>query len=208
MILRFVHGWGFAASLWDGVIALLPDHDCRADDRGYFGPAATPAIDDEHIAIGHSLGTLHLLAAPLPGCRGLFAINGFDRFAAAPGFPGIAPRVLDRMVQRLEADPDTVVGEFRARCEAPAARRSPAVTALRADLQMLRDMDCRGGPWPAPLVTLEADDDPLLPLPMRDAVFAFAAGRVRLRQRAGGHLLPLTAPAACAAAIRDVLDSL
>ena len=208
MIIRFVHGWGFDRSLWDGVIALLPEHDFRCEDRGYFGAPAEAAIAGEHLAVTHSLGTLHALAGPAPGCRGLLAINGFDRFGAAPEFPGVALRVLDRMLQRLAAAPAAVVGEFRARCGAPPAAGAPDLPALQRDLLMLRNTDCRAGPWPARLHTLEADDDPLLPLAMRDAVFASTPHRLRLRQPTGSHLLPLTAPAACAAAIRDLLDKL
>ncbi len=208
MIIRFVHGWGFDRSLWDRVVALLPEHDCRREDRGYFGDSVEAPIAGEHLAVTHSLGTLHALAAPAPECRGMLAINGFDRFAAAPDFPGVALRVLDRMLQRLAAAPAAVVGEFRARCGSPPAAGVPDLLRLHCDLLMLRNMDCHAGPWLAPLHTLEADDDPLLPPQMRDALFASAPQRLRLRQPAGRHLLPLTAPAACAAAIRDVLDKL
>jgi len=208
VILRFVHGWGFDRTLWEAVIALLAEHQCQVEDRGYFGAPESPPSTGEFLAVTHSLGTLHALAAPAPHCRGLIAINGFDRFSAAPGFPGIAERVLERMLHRHETDPAATLGEFRMRCGAPPPGAKLDRAALHRDLLMLRSMDCRAGPFPSPLVTLEAEDDPLLPLPLRDAVFASAPGRVRLRRPAGGHLLPLTAPAACAAAIRDVLDSL
>lgn len=210
MILLFLHGWAFDRTLWQGVTALLPQFDCRLADRGYFGAPQMPDCADDVIAITHSLGTMHLLAAPPPRCRGLVAINGFDRFSAAAGFPGVAPRVLDRMIARLSENPEAVVCDFRQRCgtDAPVGPLAPEV--LRADLALLRDGDCRAqaARWHTPIVLLEAGDDPILPLALRSAVFASAPRVHRISQAAGGHLLPVTAPAACAAAIRKLVESL
>lgn len=210
VILQFLHGWAFDRTLWQGVTALLPQFDCRIADRGYFGAPDVAECAEDVVAVAHSLGTMHLLAAPPPRCRGLIAINGFDRFSAATDFSGVAPRVLDRMLARLAETPETVVREFRQRCgtDAPVGPLAPAV--LRADLALLRDGDCRAqaARWAAPIVLLEAEDDPILPPALRGAVFASASRLDRLRRPTGGHLLPATAPAACAAAIRELVDSL
>lgn len=209
MILLFVHGWGFDQTVWQGVTALLPELDCRVADRGYFGEPCAPACDGDTLVIAHSLGAMRMLAAPPAHCRGIVAINGFERFSADGDWPGIAPRVLDRMQVRLEPAPAAVVSEFRARCGAAAADGPMRTDTLRNDLALLRDGDARDAAarWTLPLVTLEAEDDPILPPALRDAAFASVPGRVRLRQPTGGHLLPVTDPAACAAAIKDLMEA-
>ena len=210
MILLFQHGWAFDRTLWQGVTALLPEHDCRLADRGYFGAPHLPDCADDMIVVTHSLGTMHALVAPPPRCRGLVAINGFDRFSAAEGFPGVPLRVLDRMAARLAESPDQVVREFRQHCGTDASVGPLVPAALQADLALLRDGDCRADAarWTAPIVLLEAKDDPILPPGLRSAVFASAPRLHRVSQPTGGHLLPVTAPAACAAAIRNLVDTL
>ena len=210
MILLFMHGWAFDRTLWQGVTAQLPEFDCRLADRGYFGAASMRDCPDQMIVVAHSLGTMHVLAAPPPHCRGLVAINGFDRFSAGEGFPGVPLRVLDRMNARLAASPDAVVREFRQRCGTDAPAGPLAIAGLQQDLALLRDGDCRADAarWNAPIVLLEAEDDPILTPALRAAVFASAPRLHRVRQPTGGHLLPVTEPAACAAAIRELVDLL
>jgi pimeloyl-ACP methyl ester carboxylesterase len=118
--LLLLHGWGFDAGVWDGLVAALPGWPVLRGDLGYFGagtawPAARPAL-----AVGHSLGAM-LLARALPAVP-LVAINGFDRFCGAEA---VAPRVLARMRRRFAQDPQAVLDDFRAGCgAAPAAQRA------------------------------------------------------------------------------------
>lgn len=205
MIIRFLHGWGFDSTLWDAVIALLPEHECRADDAGYFGSAL--AVEEGTLAVAHSYGAMRLLAAPGPSLRGLIAINGFDCFAAHRGFPGIAPRVLSRMQTRFAADPAAVLTEFRQRCGTAIPAPTPDSAALARDLAALAHDD-RRGTCAVPVLSLQSADDPLLPAAMRDAVFASAPAADRLTAPVGGHLLPLTRPERCAAAIRSMVERL
>ena len=195
--------------MWRDVIALLPELDCRVADRGYFGAACAPAVDDDTLVIAHSLGAMQMLASPPLTCRGMVAINGFERFSAYADWPGVPPRVLDRMLARLEQAPAAVVSEFRARCGAAAADGPLRTDTLRDDLALLRNGDARDAAarWTLPLVTLEAEDDPILPPALREAAFASVAERVRLRRPVGGHLLPVSDPAACVAAIRDLMEA-
>ncbi|WZB76845.1 hypothetical protein WJ972_16070 [Achromobacter insuavis] len=123
--LLFVHGWAFDAAFWAPLAAALADWPQAVVDAGYFGPARMPAPAGPVLAIGHSLGALRLLAEPPPACLGLVAINGFARFGAADDFPeGVPARMLDRMLNRLAAQPDAVLRDFRQRCgdSAPSAR--------------------------------------------------------------------------------------
>lgn len=205
MILRFLHGWGFDRTLWDAVIALLPEHDCRADDAGYFGQPRP--VEDGALAVAHSFGAMRLLAAPGLSLRAMVAINAFDCFAARPGFPGIAPRVLSRMQARFAADPAAVLTEFRQRCGTAIPAPTPDPAPLARDLAALAADDRRGA-CPVTVLSLQSADDPLLSAAMRDAVFASAPAADRLTAPVGGHLLPLTRPERCAAAIRSMVERL
>lgn len=225
--LLFVHGWAFDASFWAPLRAELGDWPQAVSDAGYFGPARDPAVAGPVVAIGHSLGALRLLGGLPRHCRGLVAINGFPRFAAGPGFEaGVPARMLDRMGKRLSADPMAVLRDFRQRCGAAEPfgvptgepigepvgepRGAPRVEALDRDLQRLRDDDHRAAlaALTLPLLVLAGDADPIVPAAMTQAAYAGRpADELRWRE-GGGHLLPRSDAAWCAARIRDFLSRL
>lgn len=207
--LLFVHGWAFDASVWTPLRAELRDWPQAVFDAGYFGPAREPGIAGPVIAIGHSLGALRLLRSLPRNCLGLASINGFPRFAAGPGFEaGVPPRMLDRMLKRLDADPVAVLQDFRRRCGEENPFGAPRLEALGRDLQALRDEDQR----PAlamlrvPLLALAGEDDPIVPASMTRAAYAGSpVCELRWRER-GGHLLPVSDALWCAAHIRAFLS--
>jgi len=195
MRLLFLHGWGFDANLWDGVRAALPEFATVAWDRGYFGAVSAEPVPKPLIAVGHSLGAM-LLAGALPeGCVGLVAINGFDRFAGEGAVP---PRVVERMRRRFDEAPAEVLADFRARCGGDAPPAIHNTETLAADLATLAQGDQRDAAQ-VPTLVLHGSADPLLPEPMREAVFV---GAPRETLAEGGHLMPLTHPDWCAARIR------
>lgn len=200
MKVLFVHGWGFDASLWDAVIACLPGVDAVRADRGYFGEAVWPRVDEPCLAVTHSFGSMALLADPPADCRGLVAINGFDRFAEGDRRAGVPVRVIDRMLARLAGDPLSVLRDFHARLGSDVPPRIPEVARLETDLAALREDDRAEAitHFAGPVLALDGADDPLLPAPMRAGQFAGAADLKRVVVD-GGHLLPLTGPATCAA---------
>lgn len=205
MKLLFTHGWGFDRHFWRPLAALLPEWPHLIDDRGYFGAAHTPDVDGPCLAVTHSFGTMRLLADPPPGLVGVVAINGFERFTALPGKPGVAMRVVDRMLRRFDEDPRGVLAEFRRTCgcEEPFGEIVPQ--PLHADLLRLRDAR---PPLPqVPVVALNGGQDPILPAEMRATVFAGCHVR-RLDHEAGGHLLPLQDPELCAQAVRGAMSAL
>lgn len=192
--LLFMHGWGFDAAIWSGVVRHLDGFDCRLADRGYFGAPVAVKSDGPCLVVGHSLGAMHWLSDVTSTCLGLVAVNGFDRFSAGDGFPGVPRRPLDRMIARLPQDPAQVLSDFRVRCGAEPATATPELLPLLADLQLLRDGDFRGRAAALPVLSLQGASDPLLPEAMREAVFADAPGLSRLTCEAAGHLLPIEAP--------------
>jgi pimeloyl-[acyl-carrier protein] methyl ester esterase len=197
MKLLFLHGWGFDASIWDGVRTALAPIETFAWDRGYFGAPMHADIAAPFVAVGHSLGSLLLAADLPPGCTGMIAINGFDRF---PGDGLVAPRLLDRMRARFAVSAGAVLDDFRSRAGGGAHAGAIDTARLAADLERLADIDARNGTKPR--LVLHGDDDLILPPAMRAHVFA---GVPRLTLAGGGHLLPLTHPDWCAERIREVL---
>lgn len=198
MRLLFLHGWGFDASLWDAVRRALAPFETIASDRGYFGAAMREPVTGPFVAVGHSLGSLLLAADPPPGCSGLIAINGFDRFAGE-GF--VPERLLVRMRARFRSDPDVVLDEFRLRAGGTTHTGAIERSRLAADLDRLADLDARGRPLPR--LVLNGGIDPILPAAMRDRVFA---GAPRATHAQAGHLLPLTHPQWVADRIRETLS--
>jgi pimeloyl-[acyl-carrier protein] methyl ester esterase len=193
--LVFLHGWGFDARLWDGVRSALPEFETVAWDRGYFGTPSTDPVEGPLIAVGHSLGAMLLADAVPPGCAGLVAINGFDRFA---GDGAVPPRVVERMRKRFDEAPAEVLADFRARCGGGTPPAIHDTGALAEDLPLLAQGD-RRGIVERPILVLHGSADPLLPEGMRETVFA---GAPRETLVGGGHLIPITHPDWCAAHIR------
>lgn len=207
--LLFVHGWAYDAAFWAPLAAALGDWPQATFDAGYFGSPRAPQPDGPVVAIGHSLGVLRLLREPAAARIGLVSINGFARFAAGPDFAaGVPPRMLDRMLSRLAAQPDAVLRDFRQRCGDAAAFGTPQLDTLTRDLQALRDEDQRTAlaALPVPLLALAGAQDPIVPAAMTQATFSDAAG-IRWRDT-GGHLLPATDADWCAQHIRGFLAGL
>lgn len=208
MKLLFYHGWGFDSAIWEGVASQFSDS--VFSDRGYFGAPREPDLAGEFVAVTHSFGTMRLLAAIPPDCRGIVAINGFDRFAASDEFPGVSPRIVERMIKRFGETPGEVLAEFRKHCGSDAAFAAFDPARLLEDLEALRDGDCRenAAACALPILSVQGARDPLLPLAMREAVFA-ASGRCERRtHESGGHLLPLQEPAYCAKAVCAFMERL
>lgn len=208
MILLFMHGWGFDGGFWAPLADLLPEWRAAFDDRGYFGAPHVPEPDDDCIVIAHSFGTMRALAAPPQHCRGLVAINGFDRFTAGPDGTGVSPRIVDRMIARFGEDPAGVLTDFRRRCGDDAPFGPANIERLQEDLLALRDLDCtaQSAQWQLPILSLQGAQDPLLPAGMRDDVFSSAPILERLTHPTGGHLLPATDAPYCARVIRSFME--
>jgi pimeloyl-[acyl-carrier protein] methyl ester esterase len=206
VILRFLHGWGFDAGFWGDVCRLLPQWPAEVDDRGYFGTPRTIVGDKVNVVVAHSYGTMRALRELPARCKGLVAINGFDRFGACEGSPGVAPRVLDSMIAKFDRTPDKVVADFRLRCGSQSPFGAVDRVPLREDLLALRNLDCTGARPGIPVLSLQGAADPILSPAMRETAFRSAAQVQRREHPAGGHLLPLTDPSYCAAAIRTFVE--
>ncbi|MDR7101722.1 alpha/beta fold hydrolase [Croceicoccus sp. BE223] len=206
--LLFLHGWGFDFTVWRDVAARLDGYPMAFAERGYFGAVGDAMPEGPVLAVAHSFGTMRLLADVPARCIGLVAVNGFDRFAAAPETPGVPVRVIERMQARLAEDAARTLADFRARCGTEEPAGGIVGEALERDLRALRHDDLRAeaGRLAAPVLSLQGALDPVLPPAMRDVVLAEAARIERRTIADGGHLLPLTHPDACADAVRAMAE--
>lgn len=203
LTLLFCHGWGFDARAWDPLAALLDEFAQVRDDAGYFGHPHTLMPSGRILAITHSLGTMRLLAAPPPGLVGLVAINGFDRFTAAPDFPGTPRRLVERMISALAQEPETVLADFHARIGSSVPAGAPDGGRLHDGLQTLStgDLRAQAAMLQVPVLSLQGAADPLLTLAQRETVFAAVSGVMRRTHPSAGHLLICDDPQWCADAI-------
>ena len=207
-LLLLVHGWGLGPGLWHGVRRALPEYTCHSLDLGFFGK---PRLQVPHqqpvLAVGHSLGFLwllhHLPHAPWrEQCVGLVSIAGFSRFSRAADFAnGVPARLLDRMAHRLPNDASGVLRDFCQRGGGVPTVHPPLAdtAALLQGLRGLRAWDGRAelAAWTGPLYSLAAKDDLIVPAALTAHCFATTQWLEE-----GGHLLPLSQAAACAALIR------
>jgi pimeloyl-[acyl-carrier protein] methyl ester esterase len=197
MRLHARHGWAYDAQFWAPLAARLGP--ISADDRGYYGPSRPDPVrgTEPYLLIGHSLGAARMMEEAGPGCAGLVAINGFDRFVGGDGFPGIPARVVGHMQQRCREEPAEVAARFRERCADASPLPGPATARLAEDLGRLSDPRPADRPG-VPLLILDGAEDPLLLPAHRGACFADVP---RHDLPGGGHLLPLFHPDWCAEAI-------
>lgn len=203
--ITLLHGWGYDATLWRDVLPLLDGLDVETCDLGFFGDTRLPApCDTPRIAVGHSLGALWWLTHDLPW-RALIAINGFPRFTAAEGFPGVAPRVLERMRKRFADSPVTVLADFQTACGGSGPTLPQDTSPLADGLQALAQLDARDA-WAAraaDIHLLAGRRDAIVPPALTESVAMLS--KVQWMDD-GGHVLPLTHPQACAALIREVAE--
>lgn len=195
-----VHGWGFDGRVWDGVRPLLDGLDVRTLDLGFFGTPDLDVAEPADLAVGHSMGVLWLLTEGRGLWQRLASVNGFPRFTATTGFPnGTPPRMVERMASRLTQDAAGVLNAFRARCGAGPADAVPDAARLAWGLDLLLTGD--GRPVPPAVPALSGEADPIVPPAMARDGFS------NVLALGGGHLLPLTDPAAVAAFIREALPA-
>jgi pimeloyl-[acyl-carrier protein] methyl ester esterase len=199
--LVLVHGWGFGPAVWQPLLhALLPLTGAvltinlwDPDSSTSSGP---PALPPAFIGVGHSLGALWLLRQAPESMRAFISIAGFTRF------PGAA-RVLHRMQQQFQHDPETVLATFRQRCGGHdhVLSGDDALSGLEKLAQGLEWLRTWQAPLPrCPVLALHGAADCIVPLADAQAQFP----DVTICADAP-HALPLSHPAWCAAEIRSFL---
>jgi pimeloyl-[acyl-carrier protein] methyl ester esterase len=207
--LVFIHGWGFDASVWDGLAEQLKEFPQQRVDMGFFGsPRQIQGNKYRKILIGHSLGFMHGLRQRQDWI-GWVSINSFCRFT-----PDCVPVAALRDMQRklatnVEETLDSFYGFIRGGAnEVPAL--TPDINKLREGLDELRD-----GNLSETLKTIQAKglvlaslNDLLVPKTATEALLDASGGQARIGWHdTAGHLLPLRDAAWCAEKIRKFLQN-
>ncbi|MBF0097901.1 MAG: alpha/beta hydrolase [Magnetococcales bacterium] len=215
-VLLLVHGWGLGAGVWQAVRRHLPGYTCLTPDLGFFAPPRELQLPEGRPiwAVGHSLGLLWLLQqlpqAPWRArCRALLGITAFSRFVRGDDFPeGVAPRLLQRMQQRLPIDPQAVLRDFARQggSELAVPVHIADTAPLLQGLEWLATWDGRESlrQWQGTVANLAACDDQIVPQALSRRCFTPEQCQW-LPQ--GGHLLPVTQPLACARFIQHFLPA-
>ncbi|MBF0610243.1 MAG: alpha/beta hydrolase [Magnetococcales bacterium] len=215
-VLWLVHGWGFSPGFWRPLMAQLPGWRVVRADLGYYGPTSHLQPPEEpHIAMGHSLGFLHILrqlGGAGASCRGVVGINAFARFSRCENFPqGIHPRILERMMRQMSQQPGEVLQEFRHRSGWESGVEIPTslqMESLLAGLRFLLEEDGRSllKKIDHPLLILASQDDQIVPPSLTHA--SFPAPMDLRWHKEGGHVLPLLHPQWCSEQLLDWLQHL
>ena len=114
--IRFICGWGSDIRIWNKLLSRLnlnAEH-CRFIDPQQIlkSPKDFSACKNADTIIGWSLGAMMALEAALenPEIKRLILISGTPSFCHTDY--GWAPRILDRMINRLNSQPEKVIERF------------------------------------------------------------------------------------------------
>ncbi len=201
-----VHGWGFHAGLWDGVVSHLPDSDVTLVDLGFIAGGPRGA---ERLAGGRHCRR-PLSRPAVAACAGQGAASGrWSAFRAltasaatsrSRGSPPCGVALRATQTQRL---PPSGAPAGRATF---APTEAPNVARLDEGLDWLMRWDARDtkARLACPVLALAARDDAIVPEAMTEAIWQHAAGACSvIWSQDGGHVLPLRRPDWCA---RHVLE--
>jgi len=201
-LILFVHGWGYDASFWDPLRAVLGDAPSTTLDLGYFGAAETTLPRDVTLLVGHSLGFLWLARQSALKHLPLVGINAFPRFLEADDYhPAVAARVLERMRQRVLSDTRNVLEDFWMRAGTAGADGAPKAAALAEGLDHLAAWDERENlaSRASPTRLIAGREDAIVPPAMTEMAFPNS----EITWLPGGHALPRTHAADIARLIRS-----
>jgi pimeloyl-[acyl-carrier protein] methyl ester esterase len=200
-LILFVHGWGYDASFWDPLRAVLGDVPSGALDLGYFGAAETTLPRGVTLLVGHSLGFLWLVRQSALRHLPLVGINPFPRFLEAEDYrPAVSARVLERMRRRVVSDTRSVLEDFWTRAGATGPDRAPNSAALAEGLDQLATWDERENlaVRASPTRLIAGREDAIVPPAMAEMAFR----DFDVAWLPGGHALPRTHAADIARLIR------
>jgi len=199
-----VHGWGFHAGLWDGLVSHLSGSGVTRVDLGFIAGAPQSAQEwpEDAVAVGHSLGLLWLLQRGEGRFKALVSLQGFDCFCCH-----VPPARVQAMRRGLQRDAAATVAAFWRACGTRDFAPADALNVARLDegLDWLMRWDARAATagLRCPVLALAASDDAIVPPAMTEAIWRDAASRPVILSSDGGHVLPLRRPEWCA---RHILE--
>ena len=115
------HGWGFGAWSWDAWRDLMSaGFVLHAPDRGYFGQRVDIDALRPQIVVAHSLGLHLLLPAWFATAELVVVVSSFGSFHSRRAKQArYSRRTVERMLVRLEREPEALLSDFYTRSCAP-----------------------------------------------------------------------------------------
>ena len=202
--LIFIHGWGFNAAIWQGIIARLPGMSATCIDLGYIDGAAnsTLEIPDKTVIVGHSLGLLWALKHLPSHPQALISICGFDRFS-----PPVPRQNLAIMMRGLKRNPMAQMTHFWRSCGIPPFTTAAQLnqSALQEGLQGLMHWNAQAElkSLSCPVLALAARNDEIVGEEMSQSIWK---DQQIVWSNEGGHALPLSRASWCAEQIGQFVD--
>ena len=200
------HGWGFGAWSWDAWRGLMPvGFVLHAPDRGYFGQRVDMDPLRPQIVVAHSLG-LHLLApAWFAAAELVVVVSSFGSFHSRDTKQAwYSRRTVERMLVRLESEPEALLSDFYTRSCAPRvsslAVSEPVCTErLRVDLELLQESEFEPERVAAEsqVLFLHGSDDRIVPLERSEELHGRISGSTMSVLEGAGHMLPITHAREC-----------
>lgn len=201
----FVHGWGFDRTLWNSVVAALPQFDSTTVELGFLGSNPSvfqPQPDD--VLIGHSLGLLWGMTQNAHWSA-VIAINAFACFTGPlESSACVRPATLRAMRLGLARDAAATLAKFYAMFDSRLSVGQFDGPRLADGLELLERQKITET-LAVPSLVLASRNDPLVPVSASEALAARMQTAITWHD-SGGHLLPLTQPLWCANAIRAFLE--
>lgn len=205
------HGWGFDASFWDPLKAVIPKKILfKAANRGYFGDIYYPRFDSRtkfKVVFTHSYGLHWCNTAVLSKADYLIIMNGFGEFIPCIRKDGNhAPeKALELTIKAFSLSPAETLATFRQRVFAPQS----APPNLPSDIQMnraVRDLkSMRKVQFPiidldfgAVMIALDSSKDRILMHPRGSRMLKEYVGPKHMKVfENAGHALPYVLPEEC-----------
>lgn len=133
----FYHGWGFSPSCWSSWASFLPQQQGIKTfyyDKGYFGTPFTSQSsgDQERIFVAHSLGAHFLPFENMTKSDVVILIGSFIHFHPnEKQQKEISQLKLERMHERLQSKPDSVLKSFYRECFFPLKNFNEIIPDLK-----------------------------------------------------------------------------
>ena len=205
--MRFVlvHGWGFHAGIWSGLIRHLPGAEIFLVDLGFVsgGPKGVSEWPADAIAIGHSLGLLWLLEQGEGAASGRWSASRVS-IASVVISPARASPPCGVGLSGMRTAPCSRSGVL----QAPTTSRPGRAQRCRARSRpgLADGLGCARseGGLQCPTLALASRDDAIVPGAMSETIWN---GDI-VWSPDGGHVLPLKRPDWCAKQIIDFADEI
>lgn len=213
------HGWGFDSRIWYKWKSLIPDDNIIIlPDRHYFNSNKEIASDSVSqdsalIVVSHSFGLHFLSEKILSRADILVIIGGFEYFHPLDKRLEKRSRlIIEKMIQHLDKDPESLLSEFYANCGYPAENSLKVpdeiknLALLKEDLQLLNEhkLDLSRLKKLKKILILNGDSDRIVKVEKAKSLHEKLKNSQLIIKENSGHLLLYTEPEWCLNQIKNL----